>query len=180
MLTFAPLMKKGESFGKEFLIPFGGEKLGKHPHDFEIGKAFFDSGISEVEVLNAAINLLFILEKQSAMLTLHFNFDGTITVPCDRCNAPVEIPIQSSEKLYVKFSQGGFDTTDEVITIADSESHIDLGPYVYEFIWLALPMKFVHDEGECDQDVIDQLEHYNPDDEDDNIDPRWDALKNLK
>jgi uncharacterized metal-binding protein YceD (DUF177 family) len=174
-------MKKGETFGKEFLIPFGGEKLGKHEHHFEIGKAFFESGLvqEELDIIDSNIHLEFVLEKQSAMLNLFFHFSGSLTIPCDRCTMPLDLPIESSDTLFAKFSKGGFETTDDVITIPDSDSHIDIGPYVYEFLMLALPMKRSHNESDCDPSVIKKLEQLKPDDEE-SIDPRWDALKKLK
>ena len=174
-------MKKGETFGKEFLIPFGGEKLGKHEHRFEIGKSFFDSesALDELDIIDSNVQLDFVLEKQSAMLNLFFHFSGSITIPCDRCNAPLNLLIESDDKLFAKFSKGGFETTDDVITIPDSDSHIDIGPYVYEFLMLAFPMKRSHEESECDPSVIEKLEQLKPDDED-STDPRWDALKKLK
>lgn len=174
-------MKKGKTFGKEFLIPFGGEKLGKHHHQFELKKAFFDLGLikDELEIIDSNVQLAFTLEKQSAMLNLYFEFSGSITIPCDRCNAPLELPIESSDQLYVKFSKGGFDTTDDIITLPDTESHIDIGEYVYEFVWLAIPMKRSHEIEDCDPTVIAQLEQLRPEDEE-STDPRWDALKNLK
>ena len=174
-------MKKGETFGKEFLIPFGGEKLGKHEHRFEITKSFFESGLvqEELDIIESHVHLDFVLDKQSAMLNLHFDFSGSITIPCDRCNAPLNLPIESSDTLFAKFSLGGFETTDDVITIPDSDSHIDIGSYAHEFLWLALPMRRVHEEGDCDPTVIQKLKELEPDKEE-NTDPRWDALKNLK
>ena len=45
-------------------------------------------------------------------------------------------------------------------------------------IVLAIPNKRVHEsEEDCNQDVLDELDDYESEEE---TDPRWDALKNLK
>lgn len=63
---------------------------------------------------------------------------------------------------------------------------------------VSLPLRSIHDEGECNEEMIEQLKEYvlveekfdNEDDEDlsddsedednDDIDPRWSVLKGLK
>jgi len=73
--------------------------------------------------------------------------------------------------------------------LGETEHEVRLEQYIYEFISLTLPMRLTHPEDEdgnsdCD---LDFLESYSteaePDDksnQDDEIDPRWAALKKLK
>jgi uncharacterized metal-binding protein YceD (DUF177 family) len=64
-----------------------------------------------------------------------------------------------------------------------SEIHeLDLSQPIFEFAHLALPNRRIHpDAADCDQDMISRLD--GPDDGNDTeepIDPRWNALKELK
>ncbi|UTW63826.1 DUF177 domain-containing protein [bacterium SCSIO 12741] len=53
---------------------------------------------------------------------------------------------------------------------------------LYEFIHLALPLKNVHNEGECDPEMVKKIEelNYGEGEEEESTDPRWNALKSLK
>lgn len=172
-------MKNGERFGKEFLIPIGGKKLGKRTFHFDIGETFFNQGWMDLEVESAHAVLALEVEKQSAMLNLHFTFSGTVSMPCDRCGDTVNLELDDTYNLYAKFSDGGFETTEDVITIPDSASAIDIGPQTYEFLMLSIPMKKEHKKGECNKAALKRLNELNPEGKD-AIDPRWKALKDLK
>ena len=44
-----------------------------------------------------------------------------------------------------------------------------------------MPLRFVHEEGKCNKEVMDKLSnHLVEEEEEEKTDPRWDALKNLK
>jgi uncharacterized metal-binding protein YceD (DUF177 family) len=64
---------------------------------------------------------------------------------------------------------------------------VNVQQYIYELIVLSIPLKRVHpgvEDGTLDSEVLDKLEELsinnneNKNDEDE-IDPRWDKLKNL-
>ena len=67
------------------------------------------------------------------------------------------------------------------------EFEVNIQQYIYELIVLSIPLKRVHpgvEDGTLESDVLDKLEELsinnneNKNDEDE-IDPRWDKLKNL-
>lgn len=67
---------------------------------------------------------------------------------------------------------------DDVIFLDPSEYKLDMHQYIYEFVLLSLPVKRVHPEGQCDPEVeafLSGSEEHNEE-----IDPRWEALNNLK
>ena len=73
---------------------------------------------------------------------------------------------------------------DEAIIVIHPDSYqIDVTQPIYEFITISLPPRIVHEEGECNQEMIDSLNKYlsskKEEPKDDDIDPRWSALKNL-
>lgn len=163
---------------KQFVIPFSGLPEGEHWFDFKIETSFFECFESS-DILEANVDLKLQFIKRSTMLELTFNFVGTMQVDCDRCLTPVEIPVESSEKIYIKFSDEEYDDSEEILTIPHGESEVDIGSLVYEMLFVAMPMKRVHEIGQCAEGIEDQISFEEDDDEDDEIDPRWEQLKNL-
>lgn len=162
---------------KEYKIPFIGLKEGIHEFDFQLGPEFFeefefsdfDRGIVDIHV---------ILDKKSNMLVLDFELHGNVEMICDRCGNDVTVDIEDEEKLIVKFGDKTGSTDEEILVLGPNEHEIKLSQYFFEFIELALPAKRVHEDiNDCDQEVVKRL---SSEDDTDDTDPRWDALKNLK
>lgn len=165
-----------------FIVQFTGLKEGIHDFEFNIGSTFFDENDFWIEMTGNLV-LKFQLDKRANMLVMNFDIKGTVTIPCDRCTAPLDKKIKIDQVLYVKFGDEQFAETDDIVIIPENEHEIDLTPYIFEFINLALPMKNVHKEGECDEEMIKSIEKYNrgsKDDNNDDIDPRWEILKGIK
>ena len=103
--------------------------------------------------------------------------NGFVSVECDRCLERVDFPVKGDFRLVVKFGSDFDEESDEVIVIPTTESRLDIGQYFFEYINLMLPIKRVHsDENQCNSIIIDKLEEYSEPE----IDPRWEALKNIK
>ena len=163
----------------EYKIQFEGLKQGTHYFEFDVDTKFFEEfDCDEFEKANFKVDLEFI--KQSTMMLLNFSFTGGITVPCDRCLDEVNIDIEGEEKLIVKFGTENYQETEEILVLADSEYELNVASNIYEFIMVNMPQKRVHDEGLCNQAVIDELEKIEyKEKEDKDIDPRWLGLKNI-
>ena len=93
------------------------------------------------------------------------------------------------------------ETTEEIdktlFQLAHEENEISVAQWIYEFICTSLPVRITHENGECDQNMLKELQHYlvsdvnikesddkqesnSEDDNDEPIDPRWAALKGLR
>ncbi|MFT6844519.1 MAG: hypothetical protein ACJAUV_000699 [Flavobacteriales bacterium] len=168
---------------KEFLVRFGSLSQGRHTFEFEVTDKFFACfEFSEVEKGN--INVAVELEKQSTMLIFHFNFTGKLQLNCDRCAGEYLQDIDVTERLIVKFGNEVYDISDEIMIIPHGEYELNVSKWVYEFLTLNIPHQRLHPEGECDEDVLDFIEEGEFPDEDQDIeepiDPRWEALQQLK
>ncbi len=170
---------------KEYIIQFAGLSIGEHLYEFNIRNKFFEN-LDYSEIKQGNINVKLTLLKQSSIMILQFEINGTTKVNCDRCTAEYNFPIQGNFKLIVKV--GGHDSgnqDDDIITIAANEHELDLSQYLYEYITLSLPIKRVHpdnDEGEptCDKEILKKLKDFLIEEEKkDDSDPRWDDLKNI-
>jgi uncharacterized metal-binding protein YceD (DUF177 family) len=169
---------------KEFEIPFSGLKLGKHQFDFQIDNAFFDSYQYD-EFNEADIKVTAILHKMNTMMELELKAEGWVNVACDLTSEPFNQPLESELELVVKFGEEFNDEDDEILVLPLGSHQFNIAQYIYEMLVLAVPTKRVHPgiaEGTLDSEILKKLEELRPKEiknEENEIDPRWDALKSL-
>ena len=166
----------------EFLIPVSGLALGSHSFEYEIDNDFF-AGMDYSEVQQGKVSVKLDIDRQETMLTLHFDLQGSVRVPCDRCADEFDQPIESQQDFFLKLGTENAEESDDVAVVSPDLNEYDVRPLVYEYIILAIPMHRVHPEGQCNPAVIEMLNHEEaPAEEDeasDAIDPRWAALKDI-
>ena len=151
--------------------------------DFDLDNAFFNA-LDETEVESGSLHVSLSIRKASGFFELLFHTVGTIDIVCDRCLDLMEQPIETDNRLVVKF--GSTDSEDDDTVIVDeNEGILDTSWFIYEFIALAIPIQHVHAPGKCNPAMTKALEELSADrsgDEESSqaIDPRWGKLKDLK
>lgn len=173
---------------QEYKIPFTGLKIGKHQFDFDIDERFFNEFEYSL-VKNGKLKVDMELDKQETMLILSFEIKGEIFSTCDFCLSDFPTNVNVSERQIVKFSddENLEDDTDEIIVLGRNEHEINVSQLIYEYINLAVPLfnrcEDVGNTQYCDKEVIEKLKALSPNNEEqenDDADPRWEALKNIK
>jgi len=170
-----------------------------HQFHYEIGKALFEEFGTDL-VSDGSFKADVSLDKRETFLEADFHIVGTARLICDRSLEPFDYPINMRRKVVFKYGDQDEEITDEIMIIQRDTAWIELGQYLYEFIALAIPLKKLHprfqestedDDGEgrivyssggsegTDGDFRDQNQDGDGDPNDD-IDPRWNALKKLK
>ena len=170
---------------KQYRIPFSGLAAGKHDFEFEINDKFFDCyehSLVKKGNLTAKVSL----QKQETMLIVNFDIEGTIKLNCDVCLTEFDAPVSFQERLIVKFVNEEWDNeTDEVIILNKTDHELDIANLLYEYINVQVPYYAKCTEQgvniSCDPEMLAKInteEESNTEEE--NIDPRWAALKNIK
>ncbi|WP_303926004.1 DUF177 domain-containing protein [Draconibacterium sediminis] len=176
------------SWKSKYNIEFKGLKEGLHDYQFEVNDKFFVH-FEESLVDNGEVSVKVELEKRSAFLKLSFALEGWLELVCDRCLDSYQQDVSLETELFVKFGEEDeFEDGDNVIWVLPEEHAINLTQIIYEYVTLSIPLRHVHpdESGEngCNQEMIDRLNNITQfdaeDDEEEEIDPRWAALKNLK
>ena len=172
---------------KEYLIPFIGLKLGKHHFEYQISNAFFEIfDYNEYQDSNIKVNV--VLEKKSTLLELSFKHKGFVKVPCDLTSEDFDMPIKGKMKLIVRFGEEFNNDNEELLILPHGEFEIDIAQYIYEMIVLSVPLRRVHPgikDGSLQTEALTKLnelavkEIKEENKEEENIDPRWDKLKQL-
>lgn len=161
----------------EFDILFERLKVGEHTFNFQVGDEFF-ADIEHTLVEKAKIDASLVLDKKENMMVGKLSLKGTISGSCDRCTDTLSVPVEEDYELVFKFSDE--ESNDEnMIHIPSSEHAIKLKPTLYELISVLVPNRMIHPEGACNQQMLELIEKYSKDNEseEENIDPRWEALK---
>jgi uncharacterized protein len=172
---------------KLFLLPFTGLKIGKHQFEYVIDNNFFSSFEYSL-AKNGQCEVLLELEKQETLLILDFHVKGEIFLDCDKCLSNFNQTIDSRDRLIAKFSHEDLtNITDEVIVLTKNESEINIAPFIYEMINLAVPYVSVcENPGKmetCDKEILDKIEALSSDkplETEDVKESPWDILKNIK
>jgi uncharacterized protein len=162
---------------KQYVIPIYGLKPGIHNYEFELNHSFFESFNSEL-LQNPNIRVKLLLEKTSNMVILNFSANGTGEVPCDRCGDTMELTLECTDRVIVKYGDEKPLDIDDIIVLLPSEHELDVSSRINEMVILNMPLKAAHESlDECDQDTISRLSG-NQGNKD--IDPRWEVLRKLK
>ena len=172
---------------------------GTHTFSYDLDDVFFHN-IDSDEIKKGNVQVELTIKKTSTTNWFHFHLKGTVQIPCDRCLDYMNQEIDTQNKLIVKIGKEYLEESDEIITIPEEESQINIAWFLYEFIVLDIPIKHVHPLGKCNRQMAEKLYKHKAisknemdddsetpfDDSGDEwneqetkIDPRWEALKGL-
>ena len=163
----------------------------QYDYDMESGDAFFQE-LDQDLIEQGHFKTHVVLNKSATMIQLNFHTQGIVTLICDRSLEPFQEPIDSNERIILKFGDHNEELTEEIEIINRNTTRINVARYLFDFIALSLPVKKIHpdlrnqektDEGDETEGILvysseDVTEAENGEEE--KIDPRWEALKKLK
>lgn len=175
---------------REFEIAWQGLKPGEHIFEYEVSDSFLHEHGEEgtdFKDLRAMVRLKF--DKKASFFMLHFDIGGQVTVPCDRCGDDFPLNLWDEFDLIIKLAgEDAEEISDEadVVFIPRSETVLDIGKWVYEFVMLSIPLQRIHPqnadgEATCNPDALKLLEqlkeHPNENAPNNNLWKGLDALK---
>lgn len=172
---------------KNYDISFSGLKVGKHEFKFDINQEFFNLFDTEKEFSNSNITADALLDKHSSFMELEIKVSGSLELTCDISNDKFDYPIENEIKVLVKFGEDYDDSDSEIIVLPFNAAEVNIAQLIYEDVMLSVPMKKLSPDLVNHPEYEKLLEQYSPKemeesepDDDEEIDPRWEALKNLK
>ena len=147
----------------QYSIPVQGLKIGVHRFKYTLDSAFFRH-FEESPIQEGQVDVALELDKRSDMLLLDFAFKGYSATDCDRCTAPIHLPIQGQRQLVVKYGDAEGEEEDEVVFISRDAPELNVARYLYEFTVLAMPITNTYDcqsepNPPCNWDVLKYLEN---------------------
>lgn len=165
---------------RNYDIEFSGLKNGKHEFKFEIDKAFFQLFDTEQEFTEPKIVAEILMDKHTTFLELWIKTSGTVNLVCDITNNNFDYPIEHEIEVLVNFGEEYDDSNIDVITIPKTDHAFNAAQLIYEDVMLSIPMKKVSPN--ISEEDLKILEKFSPEEveEEQESDPRWEALKKLK
>lgn len=176
---------------REYEIAWQGLKPGPHTYVYDIDNRFMlEKGFEDESLQNWEAQITLGFDKHENFFMLHFDIDGTVTTPCDRCGDDFDMKLWDEFNLIIKLTNDEtavIEDDDDVVFIPWSETVIDISGWLYEFLLLSVPLQHVHPDGAngvsgCNPDALRLLNELSESDiEEQATKTLWkglDALKN--
>ena len=175
-----------------FEIPLETLAVGEHEFSYELDDAFFAA--FETDLLQrGSFEVWLEIEKMRSQYNLRLRFDGKLSVACDRCLEPFDVPLAGEDEFVIKLDAERADDDGEVIYVPYGTERFNVAKLIYDSIGLALPITCFHEDAglSCDPTMLRYLEPASEDDQetpdsaeasDEEIpaDSPWRALQALK
>ncbi len=170
---------------------------GEHTFTFHIDDEFLGHFEENDLVSKGELTATVQINKLGSLIEAGFKIEGKVNLTCDRSLEDFDHPLSTTEKVLYKYGSEEKEISEDIYMITRDTAKINVGQLIYEFILLAIPAKKIHpdyldemdeEDFEGEGDVVYSseraLEGEDPDDAGDedsneNIDPRWEALKKL-
>ena len=152
------------------------------PLEWQLDDQFF-SQLEGAQLQHGSVHVSGSIRKAVGFFELVLHSEGTVEVTCDRCLEPMAQPVGADQRLIVKLGTT-FTDDDEVITVDENKPVLDTAWLIYEAVALAVPIRHVHQPGDCNVTMSEKLQQLSAArssdaDAEDTLDPRWQALKGL-
>lgn len=173
----------------EFELAWQGLKLGEHILDYQLNSAFLkEYGVMPEDITDIEANVTLKFDKHESFFELHFDIDGFVITPCDRCGDDFKLMLWDEFDLIIKLNDAEATEEEEedadVVFVPRSETVLDLSKWLYEFLILSIPLQRVHPnkangQSGCNEDVLKLLGQYteHPEEKKNDI---WKGLESIK
>ncbi len=151
---------------RTFEIAYVGLKQGIHTFNYVVDDKFFAEK-GNPDFANCQANIKLDLDKKSSFMLLKFEIGGKAEISCDRCGNPLSMDIWDEFNMLVKLVENPdvMNTQEEdpdVYYISRTESHLDVGNWIYEFVLLSFPLQKMCGDAEiggpqCNKEVLEKL-----------------------
>lgn len=131
---------------------------GEHNFEFKLDGSFFEAYENDT-IADADLDVVAIVNKGEGRMGLVLQIDGDVTVRCDRCLADLVLPVAIESPFSVLFSSYVDDEQvgEDVIVVDRNQGELDISQLIYDYVYLHLPLKKVHPDGECDPEMMEKM-----------------------
>lgn len=182
-------MGKDKGFEKDYSINIARLKQGESKDEFVVGDDFFEH-FPNAPIEKAQVDVQLTLYKNTSHIDVRFVLTGKAELMCDRCGDGYEHRIDARQRVFYSFDEHMKFDGQEVVYVDPQEPELSVAQEIYDFINLAIPMRKVPEKAVhvCAPDVLARLGldadgneiERAPATEEEEVDPRWEALKDLR
>ncbi len=122
-----------------FRIPLAALKVDEAAYHWDLGPDFLALFDPDHHLADGLFSVDMTLSRTGGVTTFDFYVEGKVDTICDRCMAPITMPILADYQVVVKFGNPA-ESTDEVVFIDPEAPDLNVGQYLYEFVILSVPI----------------------------------------
>jgi uncharacterized protein len=150
---------------REYEIAVSGLKDGQHEFHYEIDWRFF-AHFEESQVKQGRFDVDVLLDKQPDHWLVTFDISGAMDTECDRCMAPIGLPVSGRHHLIVQYHGSDtvvMDDNDSDLIYVPQDIHTwSIAELIHEFVQLSIPVQRVYACREeasppCDDEALQRL-----------------------
>lgn len=82
---------------------------------------------------------------------------GSVIVSCDRCLEDLQLEVETSDVIKIKDGELSEDDDPMMVSLPKDEREYDFSWNIYEIIETSLPLKKVHEDGSCSEDMVRRI-----------------------
>lgn len=127
-------------------------KEGSNEFDFKVGKELFEL-MDNNDILSADVDVRLEIRRRGDMYDCHFEMDGELIVPCDRCLDPMPVEVGADYDIVVRYGEEFDDSSDELLILPYNRTTLDVAPMIYDTLMLSIPLRCVHEDGGCNPEI---------------------------
>lgn len=145
-----------------FRIPVSALRADETAYSWTLGPEFFTTLDEDHPAPDGQFRAKLVLHRTAGVATMDFLIEGEYNTACDRCTAPITLPVAGEYQVIVKTGDPD-DSTDEVIFLDPEETAFSVAQLVYDFALLSIPIMHrldgceTMDPSPCDDSVLDHL-----------------------
>ena len=84
------------------------------------------------DIIASDVHVHLDLEKKNDSYDCTFTCKGLMQVPCDRCLDPIDIDVDTTYHITVKYGEDYNDETDDLLIIPQSDTYINVAYMLYD------------------------------------------------
>lgn len=175
--------------------------VGTQEFEYHLGKQFFVN-MENPDIHDADLVVKLTVNHQSDLYDMTFAITGEVTLICDRCLDNMQLPVDTTYHISVRYGDRYNDDSDDLLEIPESDAFLNVAYMIHDTVALTIPMKHVHPLGKCnrqmsamlkkhrsrsvsdedadlEEQLIDEMDYIDDAPKAAPSDPRWDGLKKL-
>ena len=185
-----PSLKQSVMANKRtYELAFVGLKQGIHEFEYALDKEFFsERSASDLPTMCAQVKLT--LDKHVGFMMLKFEVSGQSEGHCDRCGNLLQLELWDDFNMVVKLVEhpeqmNNQEEDPDVYYISRTESHLNMEPWLYEFVMLSIPLQQVcptdnSGKSTCNPEVLEKLEKMRHEQQKASANSIWKGLDKFK
>ena len=126
-VTLQPVMMNSLEFLK---IDLKGLKEEETSLELSLDNDFFAT-LDGAEVKQGSLHVSVSIRKATGFFELLFHTEGHVIIPCDRCLDSMEQPVETDNRLIVKFGSN-YSEEDDIIVVPEDEGILDISWFIYD------------------------------------------------